>query len=420
MNAPAPIVNPYSDEATFPLEEFIHDPFPFWAHLREHHPVWYHAETGVYHVTRYRDVVGVFADSENWSNQMYSKSLGVVFGPTMLQYDGREHVVRRTIIAPELVGRRLDGYKVLIERNAEQLIDRMRAKVRAGEPVDLVADFCTWLPVQVICDMLGLPSEDMPFFHDCYQKMMAGLSAYSPEQRAMGIKAATDFKRYCAPIVAERKKNPGSDFISRVLSAEVDGEQLSNEEVEAFLALLLTAGGETTDKAMSGMWACLLEDPDQLDQVKAHPELLDPAFGETMRHSFPILGQQRYSINEVEIAGVRIPAGSNVNISIGSANNDPEIFANPRRFDLNRSDLWLAKELRKGYDDGERFGHLGFGLGKHFCPGYEMARVEAVISGQVLLEAFPDIRLGPDADLHPVIRGSTRAPLHVPAVLTAR
>jgi len=413
MSATTAVFNPYSDEAISPLAEFIHDPFPFWAHLREHDPVWLHPQTGIYHVTRYRDVVDVFADSERWSNQMYAKTLGVVFGPTMLQYDGRDHVVRRTIIAPELVGKRLDGYKVLIERNAEQLIDQMRGKAE----VDLVAEFCTWLPVQVICDMLGLPPGDMPFFHDCYQKMMTGLSAYEPDKRRMGIEAATAFKRYCAPIVEERKRHPGHDFISRVLSGEVEGESLSNEEVEAFLALLLTAGGETTDKAMSGMWACLLGDEEQLAIVKADPEQLDPAFGETMRHSFPILGQQRFSTAEVEIAGFTIPVGAHVNISIGSANNDPSVFNDPRRFDLQRSDLWLSKELRKGYDDGEKFGHLGFGLGKHFCPGYEMARVEAVISGQVLLDAFPNLRLAPGADLHPVIRGSTRAPLAVPALL---
>jgi cytochrome P450 len=265
--------------------------------------------------------------------------------------------------------------------------------------------------------MLGLPEQDMDFFHDCYQKMMAGLSAYEPDKRELGITAARDFKAYCAPIVEERRRHPGSDFISRIVTAEVDGERLGGDEVEAFLALLLTAGGETTDNAMSGMWACLLAGDAQLNGVKADPALLDPAFGETMRHSFPVLGQQRYSIADVDVAGVTIPSGSHVNISIGSANNDPDIFADPRHFDLHRSDFWLAKELRKGYDDGERFGHLGFGLGKHFCAGYEMARVEAVTSGQFLLEAFPDLRLVPGADVHAVVRGSTRAPLAVPALI---
>jgi pulcherriminic acid synthase len=404
-------VNPYADQDICPLEEFVADPFPFWAYLREHHPVWRHPETGIWHVTRYHDVVGVFADAERWSNQMYAKTLGVVFGPTMLQYDGRDHVVRRSIIAPELVGKRLDGYKALIETNAAKLIDRFRGR---GE-VDLASEFCTWLPVQVICDMLGLPEADMDFFHDCYQKMMAGLSAYEAGKRAQGVAAAQAFKAYCAPIVAARTADPGADFISRVATAEVDGHRLSAEEIQAFLALLLTAGGETTDKAMTSMWACLLSDPAQLADVKADPTLLDAAFSETMRHSFPVLGQQRHALVDVDIAGVTIAAGDQVNISIGSANNDPEVFADPRRFDLHRQDLWLTKELRKGYDDGERFGHLGFGLGKHFCAGYEMARVEAVIAGQLLLEACPELHLAPGADVAPIIRGSTRAPVAVAA-----
>lgn len=391
--------------------DFRTDPFPVWEHLRHHQPVWWNPATRSWLLTRYPDVVAVFEQSEHFSNRVYEASVGKVFGPTMLQMDGREHVVRRTIIAPEVVGKRLDGYRSLIERNAVKLIDRFRG---AGE-VDLVQQFSTWLPVNVICDMLGLPDDDLAFFHDCYQAMMVGLGQ-DPSMRRKGIEAAQAFSAYCAPIVEQRRRDPGSDFISRILHSEVDGERLSDEEVRAFLALLLTAGGETTDKAIANMWVALLSDPEQIAAVRADPELFDPAFGETMRHSFPVISQVRLTTADTSWHGVDIPSGSIVQISIGSANNDEQVFADPRHFDLHRGDLWLAKELRKGYDDGERFGHLGFGLGKHFCLGYEMARVEAVIGSQLLLEACPQLRLSAGADTTLTITGQTRSLTSLPAV----
>jgi cytochrome P450 len=391
--------------------EWCRDPFPVWQQLRHHEPLFHNAATRSWLLTRYHDVVAVFEDPDTYSNRVYEASLGKVFGPTMLQMDGREHVVRRTIIAPEVVGKRLDGYRTLIERNAVKLIDRFRA----DGAVDIVQQFSTWLPVNVICDMLGLPDDDLPFFHDCYQAMMVGLGQ-DPSLRRKGVEAAQAFSAYCAPIVEQRRRDPGTDFISRILSSTVDGEQLSDDEVRAFLALLLTAGGETTDKAIANMWANLLSDREQLDIVADDPAAFDPAFSETMRHSFPVISQVRLTTTDVEWYGTTVPAGSVMQVSLGSANNDETCFAEPRRFDLRRDDLYLSKELRKGFDDGERFGHLGFGLGKHFCLGYEMARVEAVIGSQLLLEACPGLRLADDAETRQVITGQTRSLASLPAI----
>jgi cytochrome P450 len=400
--------------ADWPEAEFRSDPFPFWDLLRENYPVWRHPASGLFLITRYRDVVDVFSDSERWSNRYYAKSLGAVFGPTMLQMDGHDHVVRRTIVAPEVVGKRLGGYRDLIERNAIELVDHLRRKRSA----DLVADFTTWLPVNVIVDMLGMPKDGLPLFHGWYQAMMAGLTHLDPAARQRGIDAHRALAAYTEPIIAHRMMHPGDDFISKILHAECDGERLSLVEVQAFISLMLTAGGETTDKALANLWANLLTNPEQLELVRRDPTNFDPAFSETMRHSFPVLSQIRTAVVDVEMCGVGIPAGSVVSISIGSANNDPDVFRDPRRFDLRRTDLWLAKELRKGYDDGERFGHLGFGLGKHFCLGYEMARAEAVIGSQVLLEALPDIHLVPGVALDMVVTGATRSVQAMPIEFT--
>jgi cytochrome P450 len=385
--------------------DFCADPFTYWKLLRDERPVFHDPRSGYYVVSRYHDVVTLFADSERFSNRFYAKTLGVVFGPTMLEMDGRDHVVRRTIVAPEVVGRRLDGYRVLIERNAREMIDAFRHRGHA----DLVQEFTTWMPVNVICDMLGLPKQDMALFHYWYQTMMAGLSHVDADKRAAGVAAHQALAAYAEPIVAERMANPGDDFISKIVHAEVDGHRMSMAEVQAFISLLLTAGGETTDKSIGNMWCNLVTNPDQLGAVRRDPALWDNAFSETMRHSFPVLSQVRTAIEDIELHGGTIPAGSLVQLSIGSANNDENVFAEPRTFNLHRGDLWMTKELRRGYDDGERFGHLGFGLGKHFCLGYEMARVEAVIGSQLLLDTLPDIRLRPGFTPTMQIDGATRS-----------
>ncbi|HEX6657803.1 MAG TPA: cytochrome P450 [Ilumatobacter sp.] len=373
--------------AAWPVEQYATDPFAFWQRARDDKPVWWNETTNSWLITRYDDVRAVFADNETWSNRFHAKSLGVVFGPTMLQMDGRDHVVRRTIVAPEVVGKRLAGYRELIARNAIELIDRFVDRGSA----DLVAEYSTWLPVNVIVDMLGMPKVDLPRFHDWYQAMMAGLGHGTAEQRVAGIAAHRALAEYVRPIVRARRIEPGPDFISKIVHAECDGEQLTDAEVEAFISLMLTAGGETTDKALGNLWAQLLAAPDQLERIHADPTRFDDAFGEVMRHSFPIHRQTRTANVDVPMGDEVIRAGDVVSISIGSANNDETVFAEPRRFDLDRPDLWRSKELRRGVDQGGVHGHLGFGLGKHFCLGYEMARMEAVVGSELLLEACPNL-----------------------------
>ena len=400
--------------AEWSYDHFRADPFNYWKLLRHDHPVFWDERNQQFVVSRYHDVVQFFGDSDRFSNKFYAKSLGVVFGPTMLQMDGRDHVVRRTIVAPEVVGKRLDGYRTLIETNASEMIDRFRSRGTA----DLILDFSTWLPVNVICDMLGLPKADMDFFHRCYQAMMAGLGHANTEQRHAGIAAHQALVAYARPLVAARQSNPTGDFISRILHAEVEGERMSQAEVEAFISLLLTAGGETTDKSIGNMWCNLLMNPDQLAAVQADPALWENAFSETMRHSFPVMAQVRTAIVDIELHGVTIPAETRVQLSIGSANHDETVFAEPARFDIHRRDLYMTKELRRGYDDGERFGHLGFGLGKHFCPGYEMARVEAIMGSQLLLDTLPDLRIEPGFVPQMTIQGATRSAPNLPVEFT--
>ena len=359
------------------------DPWPVWERLRHDHPVFWNEVTKQWVITRYADVCAVFADNDHFSNSIYEHSLGVVFGRTMLQLDGAEHVSLRKVVSPELVGNNLGRYLDVIRRESSVLIDAF-----PDGPVELVGAFTNRMPVNVIVAKLGMPGDDHDRFHDWYSTMMAALVFGKPERRPGGIAAREELIAHVTPVIESRSACPMGDLISRMLQAEADGRRLTREEVEAFISLMFVAGGETTDKAITNTWANLLRDPDQLSLVRDDPSRFDGAFSEMMRHSPPVMGQARLCVADFELHGVTIPSGSIVSISIASANNDETVFRDPRRFDLSRDDLHEGKELRRGGRKGGRAGHLGFGLGKHFCLGYEMARAETVLGSQLLLEHF--------------------------------
>ena len=398
-------------------EEHYADPYPLWERMRHEAPVFYDKRLNAWLLTRYEDCVDAFSNHTDFSNQLYSKTLGVVFGPTMLDKDGHEHVVQRRIVAPEFVGKRFEPYYEAIDRNARNLIDNFPD----SGVVDLVNAFTTRLPVNVIVDMLGMDQSDHDRFHEWYTTMMAGLSVkdllesqFSSEKQNLGILAHEELADYVAPIIEDRKSCPVNDLISKIVHAEAEGQKLTLTEIQAFISLLLVAGGETTDKGIANMWTQLLLNPDQLEAVLDDHELFDAAFSEMMRHSPPVPGQLRYSINEVTFSGVTIPSNQAVYIQLASANSDESIFSDPRSFNIEREDLHLSKERKMGHhDDDGRFGHLGFGLGKHFCLGYEMARLEAVMGSTLLSEKMKNPRLADGASTAFIMKNGTRSPIEV-------
>jgi cytochrome P450 len=374
------------------------------------HPIFFDEISRTWIVTRYHDVAEVFRDHETYANGPYERSTGVVFGRTILEMGGIEHVQQRSIVAPEFVGRRLEAFAPAIGRT----IDALVARFGDARPLDLVASFTTWLPINVIVDMLGFDltgREDV--FHRWYSEMMDGLGP-AERPRAKGIAAHAEVCAFVDPQIATRKGCPGPDLLSRLVEAEAGGRSLTDDEVKSFVSLMLVAGGETTDKAIANLWWNLLRLPDALAAVTADPARLDAAFSETMRRDGPVLYEARDVTRDVEWHGVTVPAGSVLRACLGAANSDETIFADPRRFDLGRADLHLGKELRTGGPyPNELVGHLGFGLGKHFCLGYELARAEAVLGSRRLLEALPGVRLAGDLPPLAMIR-SFRAATTLP------
>lgn len=384
----------------FDTEAFRLNPFPIYRILRESHPVYYNPQNDTWLITRYDDVVSGFKDHQRLSNRLGQQSDGVVFGPSITAMDGEEHSKKRNLVAQEFVGKRLEPFLPIIEANTVDLIAKFAERNanrlieefgKTGE-VDLVEQFTTRLPLNVTLDILGLPKDHHEFFHDCYTVLMAGLGP-EPVARANAIQKNAEFHEYLEPIVRERNRRPGDDLISRLCGASVDGQRLSPHEIKSFVSLLLAAGGETTDKAVANLWWLLLNHPKQMEAVRQHPELLDQAFTETMRHSGPVGRERREAMEEIEWHGHVIPRGAIVVLSMHSANHDDSIFTDADEFNIYRDDLYVGRDLRVGYKSNGRASHVGFGLGKHFCIGYQLARAEAVIGSRLLLQAMPNVRI---------------------------
>ncbi|MEU3992402.1 cytochrome P450 [Streptomyces platensis] len=361
---------------------FAADPYPAYRVLREHYPVFHDPGTDSFLLSRYEDVSRAFRDpvftSDNYEWQL-EPAHG---GRTLPQMSGREHSVRRALVAPAFRGRELrEKFLPVIERNARELIDTFRDAVET----DLVARFATRFPINVIVDMLGLDRADHDRFHDWYGSVVGFLAnlAQDPEIAEAGRRAGRELADYLLPVIHERRAAPGDDLLSTLCTAEVEGTRMNDQDITAFVSLLLSAGGETTDKALAALFRNLLSHPDQLAAVRADRSLIPAAFAETLRYTPPVQMIMRQTAAEVPLSGGTIPAGATVTCLIGSANRDERHYTAPDTFHVLRDDLTPTTAFSAAAQ------HVAFGLGRHFCVGALLARAEVEIAVNQLLDAFP-------------------------------
>ena len=383
------------DPREFDSEEFQHNPFDIYRRLRDHHPVYHDRFHNRWILSRYWDIDGAFQDSEGYDRAVYKPDgpyeFGTrhVFGPNILEYgNSGEHRRLRNIIAGQFIGQKLKDFLPMIDQISQEVIEKF---YDAGE-VNIVSQFSTQVPVRVVSNMLGLPREDEDMFVEWYHLLIAGLG-FGSEHMEKALQARNDMWNYIDPMIRERTKNPGEDLMSRICSAELDGARMSIEEVKGFIALLLAAGGDTTDKAIANMWYHMLYTrPDQLMEVIEEPALWDNVFTEMMRFDPVVHIQPRHTTREIPIHGHVIPERAQVILYLGAGNRDERVFADPDTFDIHRKDLHMGRENRSGrYKDGKP-GHLGFGIGQHFCMGYALARQESAIACTRLMEAVKNVR----------------------------
>jgi pulcherriminic acid synthase len=366
--------------------DFAANPYPHYRTLRDDYPLHYHAPTESYIISRYDDVEQAFKDKV-FTSKNYEWQLEPVHGRTILQMDGREHAHHRNIVGRAFRGRELArNFVPVIERNAKNLIDGLLVQDGA---VDFVDDFARLFPISVIVDMLDLPREDLPKFNRWYTRIIDFLSnlTQDPDVTQRGLQTKEELQAYMLPIIAERRQNPGDDLLSILCTAEIDGVQMSDHEIKAFVSLLLAAGGETTDKAMANLLRLLLEHPDQMQAVRDDRSLIPNAIAEMLRHSPPVHMIMRTPEADVELGGGIVPAESTVTCLIGAANRDDRYFANSDTFNIFRDDLNVKQAFTGAAN------HTAFALGRHFCVGAMLAKSEMEIALNYLLDVTDNIQM---------------------------
>jgi cytochrome P450 len=372
------------------------DPYAFYRRLRAESPVSWDEGFGGYLVSKHADV-GVAYRSPNFSTRNYEETLQPIFGRSMLQMDGTEHSRKRALVTPYFRGRGLEKWAPVIARNVDIILDRsvtsaaqhIAGAFKPGDTVELLGEFCYYLPVYVITDMLGLPHSDYQRFFEWYTAHIAFLGnlGRDPGIDARGREATRDLWEYLAPLVEERRSNLGEDLISALIRAEIQGESLSDLEILSHITQLLNAGSETTGKTLASLFVHLLRRRELYEQVRDDRTHLLPAISETLRLTPPSQMNGRRVNEEAELHGVTIPAGSQVMLLIASANRDEDRFADAESFVPSRTDLDHSRAFTAGGD------HFAFGSGRHFCLGAMLAKSELEMASDVLLDRFPDMRL---------------------------
>lgn len=405
----APDGKPLFDPRVFDSYEFARNPYPYYRILRDHYPVYHDKLHNTYYVTRYDDIAACYFDDQGFNTIPKGSSSGVL-GNTQLELSGIEHRRRRNLYGQHLVGQALKNRMPAIKRLAQEMIDDWDT-LDDGSVVDNKDDtrtvelgkaFANEFPIRVVCEILGFPKEARSQFYYWYNSMMSGLGG--SDMHRQGLEARQDLEDYLEPIVQERRKSPsflyddngkviGKDIITKLCEDRIDGDVLSIEEITSNVALIVGGGGETTRGAIMNMWYLLLQHPVQFADVMADQELWDRAFHETLRHSTPIGGQPRHNTFDVEMHGVKIPAGSLVQMVDFSANHDERIFTDPETFDIHRQDLYSGKILRSGYRKDGKCSHMAFGVGPHLCPGAWISHQEAVLGSHVLANHLRNPRI---------------------------
>ena len=335
----------------------------------------------------------VFRDGKVFNSRIYDSTIGLFIGPTILAMEGTPHWEHRNLVSAAFKSRSLARWEPEIVRPVVNgLIEEF---IEAGE-ADLVRDFTFEFPTRVISKLLGLPEDDLPWF----RKRAVELISYTIKYKR-AFEASAALKDYFLEQIEKRRSAPTEDIIGDLVSAEIDGEKLSDEAIYSFLRLLLPAGLETTYRSSGNLLYLLLTHRDQFDAVVADHELIDSAIEEGLRYETPLTTVQRYASEDTEVAGVPISAGSVIDVCIGSANRDGQRWERPEEFDIFR----------------KRLPHISFAAGEHTCMGLHLARMETRVAVECLLERLSDIALITDADPH--IHGQPfRSPTAIPVTFT--
>jgi cytochrome P450 len=365
------------------------DPYPRYAELREAAPLHLLAD-GSYLITRWDDCWSTYRNPTVFSSSG-TRAGDYASTKSIISLDPPAHTRIGQLVTGPFRPAAITALEPELRQIAEGLVDDLVVANRAGE-ADLVAHLAVPLPVIAIARMLGIPSERYPEFRHWSDQSVAGLAGLDVD-RAVVKQARRDMMLFFLDLVTERRRSPGDDLISAIVSGP---EPLDDEFAVAFCFTLLVAGNETTTNLIGNAMLALLDHPEQAEQLWSDSTLVPSAVEEALRFDPPAQSNIRRTSVDTTIAGHDVPAESLVALLIGSANRDPRKFPDPDQFDVTRN----PRE------------HLSFGNGVHLCHGASLARLEARLAYETLIARFRNIRpAGPVVRQYAQLRGVRQLPI---------
>jgi cytochrome P450 len=385
-----------------PYDYGIHeDPYPVYARLRREAPLYFNESRGFWALSRHADVSAGFRNSAQLSNRFGVTLDPAAYGPeahrtmSFLAMDPPRHTRMRALVSKGFTPSRVAD----LEQRVAGIADGHLSAALEKGTFDFVSDFAGLVPMDVISELLGVPSGDRRELRQLADLLVERQEG-STDVPTEGVKAAFSLIEYFSEMIDGRRSCPHEDLTSALTVAEIEGDRLTDDEITAFLILMIVAGNETTTKLLANAWYWGWRFPDVQQAVLSVPARSRAWVEETLRYDTSTQMLVRVASGGLELLGTPIPDDSPVLLLLGSANRDEEVFADPDRFELGRDTAKL----------------ISFGAGRHFCLGASLARLEARVSLGLLAErvALYHIDEASSKRVHSInVRGFARLPTTV-------
>jgi cytochrome P450 len=382
---------------------FVADPYPAYEALRVGPRAAYHAETDQWLIPRHADVNALLRDRRLGRSYLHLATHAEMGRPDepesvapfwhlirngMLDREPPDHTRLRRLVSRAFTPRFVEGLRGDVQRIMDGLVD----SVVGGGGFDLIAELAEPLPVTVIAELLGIPESDRHLLRP-WSADICGMYELDPDEGTArrAVAAAVEFSEYLRALVRARRERPTPDLIGELVAVVDEGDRLTEDELIGTCVLLLNAGHEASVNGAGNAWWALFRNPGELARLRGDRALITTAVDELLRYDTPLQMFERWVLEDIEVGDVRIGRGQELALLFGSANRDPDAFADPDRLDVGR----------------DPNPHVSFGAGIHYCLGAPLARMELAISFATILDRLPGLELDAEPEWKPgyIMRG---------------